>query len=76
VPAGQTSDIVVLLQEVDADGTGVAWVCEKLGRECSMDVLVIVIVLLVSFSVGALGRLHLLQTEMLGVGRRRLLLDS
>ncbi len=62
VAASQSSDVVVIFKGIDADGTGVAGAAQTLGRERSIDMLVVVfvirvvVVVIVVVVVGLRGR--------------------
>jgi hypothetical protein len=82
MPAGEATDIIVLLQRVDTNGTRVSGIGKQLGCKCRVYMLVVIIVLVLIRSSRmavlihyAIRRLYLFQTVMLlRDGGRRFLL--
>jgi hypothetical protein len=71
VTASQSSDIIIFLQRVDADGTRVSWVGEKLWWNSSMNVIILIVRLVILAGNcrvlinGAGSRLNLFQSIVL-----------
>jgi hypothetical protein len=74
--ASQSSDIIIVLQGIDADGTRVSWVGKKLRWNSGMNVIVLIVGLIVLAGncwmlVDSTGsRLNLFQSIMLFNSRR------
>jgi hypothetical protein len=71
VTASQSSDIIIFLQRVDADGTRVSWVGEKLWWNSSMNLIILIVRLVIlagncrALINGAGSRLNLFQSIVL-----------
>lgn len=71
--ASQATDVVVILKSVDANGTCVSRGCQKLGRNSSINVIVVLVVLVVMCSVGILSHDT---SACLSLGERVFVLDT
>jgi hypothetical protein len=45
--ASQSSNIIIFLQCVNANGTGVSWVCEQFWWNSGMDMIVVIVIFIV-----------------------------
>jgi hypothetical protein len=75
--ASQSSDIIIFLQGIDADGTRVSWIGKKLWWNSGMNVIVLIVGLIVlagncsTLVDGTGSRLNLFQSIVLFNSRRR-----